>query len=446
MTSDTNYFTVPTAALEIAERGRARALVELLIQRAAVATDSKTDEPDKVRAPSASSVSPSAAQIQQIAKAQNATLIQYSIIYDDFKLDGKQQFKESALYIWMIKPTGEVTFRQTDLKPLWQQQNTSLSALVDQSRPAVAIRSRATLTVKLPPELQQQYTTQQTQRLQQLHQLLIEPIADLLPTHPNAHVIFIPQGSLFLVPFPALQAANGQYLIQQHTILTAPSIQVLDLTHQQRQKVQQAARQKVLVVGNPTMPIWHSLDGTQQQQLPPLLGAQQEAIAIANLFKTPVITGSQATKATVIPQMEQARFIHLATHGLLDDISGLGSAIALAPNGKDDGFLTAGEILNLHLNAELVVLSACDTGQGKLTGDGVIGLSRSLISAGVPSVMVSLWSIPDAPTASLMTQFYQNLQHNPDKAQALRQAMLSTMKDHPNPIDWAAFTLIGEAQ
>jgi len=75
----------------------------------------------------------------------------------------------------------------------------------------------------------------------------------------------------------------------------------------------------------------------------------------------------------------------------------------------------------------------------------VIGLSRSLITAGVPSVIVSLWSVPDAPTASLMTQFYQNLKQSSDKAQALRNAMLTTMKQHPDPKDWAAFTLIGEA-
>ena len=144
--------------------------------------------------------------------------------------------------------------------------------------------------------------------------------------------------------------------------------------------------------------------------------------------------------------MPNARIIHLATHGLFDDIRGLGSAIALAPSGKDDGLLTAEEILNLKLNAELVVLSACDTGRGRLTGDGVIGLSRSLISAGVPSVIVSLWRVPDNTTAGLMVEFYRQLDNNPDKAQALRQAMLNTMKQHPNPRDWAAFTLIGEAE
>ncbi|HBE20468.1 MAG TPA: Fis family transcriptional regulator, partial [Cyanobacteria bacterium UBA11367] len=132
-------------------------------------------------------------------------------------------------------------------------------------------------------------------------------------------------------------------------------------------------------------------------------------------------------------------------HGLLDDIRGIGSAIALTPSGKDDGLLTAEEILDMKINAQLVVLSACDTGRGKITGDGVVGLSRSLVSAGVSSVIVSIWSVPDAPTADLMTEFYQNWQKQPDMAQALRQAMLTTKAKHPHPIDWAAFTLIGES-
>ena len=181
--------------------------------------------------------------------------------------------------------------------------------------------------------------------------------------------------------------------------------------------------------------------------IPSLPGAEQEASAIAQLLNTEAITGNLATKAAILPKMVQARIIHLATHGLLDDFTGEGvpGAIALAPGGNDNGLLTASEILDLKLNAQLVVLSACDTGRGKITGDSVIGLSRSLISAGVPSVIVSLWSVPDAPTASLMTEFYRNFQQKPDKAQALRSATLTTMKQYPNPRDWAAFTLIGEA-
>jgi CHAT domain-containing protein len=115
-------------------------------------------------------------------------------------------------------------------------------------------------------------------------------------------------------------------------------------------------------------------------------------------------------------------------------------------SGNDDGLLTASEILKLKLNAELVVLSATNIGRGKITGDGIISLSRSLMSAGVSSIILSLWFVPDAPTAKLMTEFYRNLQQNPDKAQALRQAMLTIMKSYPNPKDWAAFTLMGEAE
>ncbi|HEY9805154.1 MAG TPA: CHAT domain-containing protein, partial [Candidatus Obscuribacterales bacterium] len=272
-------------------------------------------------------------------------------------------------------------------------------------------------------------------------------IADLLPTDPNAHVIFSPQEALFLVPFPALQASDGHYLIEQHTVLTAPSIQVLDLTHQKHQQLSGKAK-SVLVVGNPTMPKVSLPLGAPPQALPSLPGAEQEAKAIATLLNTQALTGNQATKAAVLQQMSQTRLVHLATHGLLDDFKGLGipGAIALAPSGKDDGLLTASEILDLKLNTDLVVLSACDTGRGRITGDGVVGLSRSLIAAGAPSVIVSLWQVPDAPTATLMTQFYQALQQKPDKAQALRQAMLATMKQHPDPKDWAAFTLVGEAQ
>lgn len=82
----------------------------------------------------------------------------------------------------------------------------------------------------------------------------------------------------------------------------------------------------------------------------------------------------------------------------------------------------------------------------RITGDDVIELSRSLIAAGVPSVIVFLWSVPDAPTAELKTEFYRQLDQGQSKAQALRQAMPITMQTHPDPKDWAAFTLIGESE
>ncbi|HEY9674743.1 MAG TPA: CHAT domain-containing protein [Waterburya sp.] len=443
----------PGEALEIAERGRARAFVELLAKRLSPNQNEQS-----------SLTPPNIEQIKELAKTQNATLIEYSIISDNFKVQGKEQTLESELYIWVIKPTGEVTFRRSDLKPLWQKENTTLSELVTNSRQSLGVRGSLEVADRTDE-------SQVQNKLQRLHELLIKPISELLPTQESDRVIFIPQSSLFLVPFPALQDENGKYLIEKHTLLTAPSIQVLELTQQQRQRV--GARYIVplqgndaLVVGNPTMPKVPPAVGKPPEQLPALPGAEAEVNAIAPLLHTQALTGDRATKAAILSLISKARIIHLATHGILDDIQGLNSALALAPSegrfaltpdspsspltkGRqegNDGLLTASEILDLKLNAELVVLSACNTGRGKITGDGVIGLSRSFISAGVPSIIVSLWSVPDAPTASLMTEFYKNFQLNPDKAIALRQAMLTTLKQHPNPKDWAAFTLIGEAQ
>ncbi|MDZ7960003.1 MAG: tetratricopeptide repeat protein [Aulosira sp. DedQUE10] len=401
-------------ALEIAERGRARAFVDLLAAKLS---------PTEV----ASLPSPNLEQIKQIAQTHQATLVQYSIIYDELLIQGKPQAKESELYIWVVKPTGAVTFRKVDLKTLAEKEKTSLVAI-----------AKKILTTN--PGLW-------SKSLKALHQILIQPIADQLPTNPQDRVIFIPQSALFLVPFPALQDANGQYLIEKHTILTSPSIQVLALTQQQKQKVKQAALNEALVVGNPTMPKVSPAIGQPPEQLPPLPAAEEEAKAIAPLLQTQALIGNKATKAAILPLLPKARIIHLATHGIFDEIRGLGSAVALAPSGQDNGLLTAEEILEgVKLNAELVVLSACKTGRGRITGDGIIGLSRSLISAGTPSVIITLWDVDDEATASLMTEFYQNLQQNPDKAVALRTAMLNKVKQRLNPIYWAAFTLVGEAE
>ena len=419
-------------ALLIAERGRARAFVELLASR----QSSHSNIQLTIK-------SLDLQQIKQVAKTQNATIVEYSLIKNTFKNQGQEQWRESSLYIWVVKPTGEVAFKQVDLTSL----KTPLEDLVISSRESIGVRGRG---LAVEPRTDAPTPAKQ---LQQLDQLLIQPIAQFLPTNPQARVIFIPQSSLFLVPFSALQDEQGKYLIEKHTILTAPAIQVLELTHQQRQKQKLRAQnltplqgKDLLVMGNPTMP--SILDKTGElHQLPSLPGAETEAKAIAQLFNTTAITGSFATKANILQQLASARIAHFATHGLLDDFkaSGVPGAIALAPSGKDNGLLTASEIFDLKLNTELVVLSACDTGRGDIKGDGVVGLSRSLISAGVHSIIVSLWSIPDAPTAELMTEFYRQIQQNPDKATALRNAMLMTMKLHPNPRDWAAFILIGEA-
>jgi CHAT domain-containing protein len=458
-------------ALEVAERGRARAFVDLLSKRLNSNAPPQTPQIN-------------IQQIQQIAREQNATLVEYSVVP-----------QSSELLIWVIKPTGELNFQKVQLKSQVQVRGEiaflELDKQVDDNLEAIRANASnvrgnnrgnsitigdrvrfkddrvgspawkvlavdaqsGTLTIQLlsQPNLQkypkiaevvkidavgvESNPNANKLKLQELHRLLIEPIAKFLPSDPNARVIFIPHGQLFFVPFAALQDSENRYLISKHTILTAPSIQVLQLTRQQRQRVSGSA-QDVLVVGNP-MP----------NKIGSLPEAENEAKEIAHILNTKAITGNQATKAAIVQQMPKARIIHLAAHGTIDNVQGLESAILLGSSGNDDGRLKAEEILkNLKLNAELVVLSACDTGQGRLTGDGVIGLSRSLFVAGVPSAIVSLWSVPDNSTSELMTEFYRQLQSNPDKAQALRQAMLKTMNNYQDPWHWAAFTLIGEAQ
>jgi CHAT domain-containing protein/tetratricopeptide (TPR) repeat protein len=419
----------PEEALEIAERGRARAFAELLSRRVSSSPAPKAEQKNDTTNPFSASVS--ITDIRRIAKQQNAVMVEYSLIADpSFIGQGKLKGEFVKLYIWVVQPSGAIAFREVDLRKL----DVSIVDLVADIR---SLFNDANGIVRDPKEVLEKYG-----ELKQLYAVLIQPIQDLLPKDANTRVIFLPQGLLFLVPFAALINPKDKFLIEEHTVQIAPAIQVLDFTHQLRQQVKKVDLQEVLIVGNPTMP---SL-GNPPTQLSPLFGAEKEAKAIASLLNTTFLTGDQATKIEVVNKMKSARFVHLATHGLLEEYrkGDIPGAIALAPSSGDDGFLTASEIVTMQLNAEMVVLSACKTGQGLLTGDGVIGLSRSLISAGVPSVVVSLWAVPDEPTALLMTEFYKKFQIEPNKAQAIRHAMLATKAKYPDPLNWAAFTLIGE--
>lgn len=427
-------------ALEIAERGRARAFAEL------VASGLGAQFAEQFQTPTP----PTVADIRKIARQENATLVEYSIV-------------NNQLYIWVIQPNGTIDLRTVNLSNL----DLSLGEAAERSQiAAVAGVSRGTQdtvnnfvretrTSATKPNIAYQLPTAtrgadnstriKNHRLWKSYQFLIEPIADLLPTNPETPVILIPQGPLFLIPFAALQDNNGNYFIEKHNIAIAPSIQVLDLTHRQQQRTANTTG-NVLVVGNPKMPPLPNTFGEQPQPLEPLPHAEEEAKAIAKLLKVEPLLGAAATETAVVERMKSASIIHLATHGLLDelkDLSGMPGAIVLAPSDNADGFLTASEIITLKLNAQLVVISACNTGRGKITGDGVIGLSRAFLAAGVPRAIVSLWSIPDAPTAYLNIEFYRQMEKGSDRSLALRQAMLATMKAYPHPRDWAGFILVG---
>ncbi|MEL6468959.1 MAG: CHAT domain-containing tetratricopeptide repeat protein [Cyanobacteria bacterium J06623_4] len=438
-------------ALEISEAGRARALADLLKSRTAFSISRTPSAVNGAVSDSPVSETLSIENIKAIAREQNAVLVEYALVPEDaFRVQGRQRGNVSEIHIWVVHPNGIVNFysQPANIQAL------QLKELVNQMRDSLG-RSQSLDRGLANANLANSLKT--SEKLKELYTMLIAPIKDVLPSDPERKVVFIPQEELFFVPFPALQDESGTYLIEEHTVLTAPSIQTLGLTRKKKEFLSTTSLQdfrEPLIVGNPDMPEVLNLSTGNMTKLSTLPGAEIEASAIAISLGVDALIGSAASEQVIKDRINDASIVHLATHGLLEygnpedtGISDSPGAIALAPNlPEQDGFLTSAEILNeLNLTADLVVLSACDTGRGNITGDGVIGLARSFIAAGTPSVLVSLWAVPDSPTADLMTEFYAQMKYGQNKVQALRQAMLITMKSHPDPRDWAAFTLIGEA-
>lgn len=411
----------PDAALVASEKGRARAIADLL-------TVNQLERPsDRATLALASTLD----KIRQTAQTHQITLVEYAFIT-------ATDADEDALYVWVVDPTGTVHFEPISLG---SGGRAALQSTITASRNALGRRLRGGFVLADPqPE-------DQEMALRDLHYRLIAPIQRWLPQDETAAIALIPQDELFLVPFPALLDDADQPLIASHTLLTAPSIQVLELTYQRQTALPTAdfaTTTGALLVGNPTMP----LNPVTDERLERLPGAETEVKAIADILDAAPLIAATASETLVKQRIGTAPLVHLATHGLLeygtDESAQPPGAIALAPDDTNDGLLTASEILQLDLTAALVVLSACDTGLGNITGDGVVGLARSLFSAGTPSVVVSLWGVPDQPTADLMTAFYQAWRSGQlNKAQALRQAMLQTRQTHPGVQDWGAFTLIG---
>jgi len=412
-------------ALEVAERGRSRALAAIVASRISSGPDLALD-------------TPSVEKIRAIAREHGATVVEYSVLYEYdpdllFIFSNFEDIPAASIYAWVVQADGKITFHESAVP----RQGPSLVQLVRQARYSVGAYGRG-VTINPQPE------APKARPLQQIYNLLIAPIAADLPGDPDRVVTFVLQDWLFMVPFGALQDSKGHYLIEQHSMSAVPSLGILDLTHQELAAGRQG--KGVLVVGNPTMPSLSAGPSEPAQPLNSLPGAEVEARAVALRFHATPLVGAAASKGEVLQRLPNAALVHLATHGLLDQTTGgYQSALALAPKNGDSGFLTTLEIENLKLNADLVVLSACDTGRGSISGDGILGLSRAFLTAGTPSLLVSLWSIADSPTAYLMDRFYQRLQQGQNKAQSLRGSMLDTMQKHPAPGDWAAFTLLGEA-
>jgi CHAT domain-containing protein len=260
-----------------------------------------------------------------------------------------------------------------------------------------------------------------------LHDRLIRPLNSALAG--KRHLTVVPHGALHYLPFNALKAGNGRYLIEDHTVRLLPSASVMQFLNKGSQ-----ASESLLVFGNPDLK-------DASMDLP---GAQAEARAIADLWSDSKVVLRQHASETVIKKTASAfKYLHLASHGQFDADKPLQSRMLLAADAVNDGNLTVPEIYDLNLNADMVVLSACQTALGDVkNGDDVVGLNRGFLYAGAKSIVGSLWEVPDDPTKDLMVSLYKNLK-NMDLRKAMQQAQLETMKKYDHPIAWAAFQVTG---
>ncbi len=275
-------------------------------------------------------------------------------------------------------------------------------------------------------------------------------------------LVIVPQGPLALVPFACLPLGRSRTALAEpfgtrHPIRYVPSLASWSEAEARpglRRDAQRAAElRRALVVGNPTMPTVIGASG-REVSLAPLPNAEVEARWLASRLGATALTADRASEAAVRVRLPSAPLIHLATHGYAFASEGLvrKSFVALAPGSGHDGVLTVGEILDdsaLTLSAELVTLSACQTGLGDLKqAEGTVGLQRAFLAKGARSVLVSLWSVSDVVTNLLMRRFYSHWLEDrdaPSKADALRRAQDDVRRTpgYTHPRFWAAFQLVG---
>jgi len=428
------------ASLVVSEQARSRAFLDLLASRSLVAPAAAIplalprvgagQQRDSDLASYAAATSVSEADIERTAARLHSTIVAYWVDAD-------------GLFIWVAAPGAAVR-----------------SARV----PVPHARLEETVSASLPNPIGADLDA-----LRRLHGWLIEPVAAWLPPAGGTLTI-VPHGPLFRLSFAALRDNRGAYLIERYALGYSPSISAFRFTEQ---LARDARRQPLsyLLVADPT-PLPHGLDASPLEALPASL---REASGIRRTLgpatSSLVLTHARASEPGVRQAMPSRRIIHLATHAFMRDDEPLESFLALgvaAPAGgpttasvEGNGRLSVRELYDLHLTSELVILSACRTATGRLSGDGIAGLSRALFYAGAASVMATQWDVADEPSARLMVLFYDKWRGQADKRRALRAAQLEmirllragtvsirtklgTVRLREQPFNWAGYLLFGE--
>jgi CHAT domain-containing protein len=269
---------------------------------------------------------------------------------------------------------------------------------------------------------------------------------------------------LFQLSFAALQNGAGRYLIEDYDLHYAPAVSLLEFTGRRQQEVRAGSIGPWALVGNPA-----SLPVVGDRPLAPLPGAAREIAAIAAIAPAGRLVRLDRSRAgeTDLARMLQAdrpSVLHFATHGFVFDDPKTPPFLALNRSGADgatDGRLTMDEVYGLRLGSDLVVLSACRTGTGRVSSDGILGLTRAFFYAGTASVMATFWDVTDETTAIFMPRFYRGYAKDRQKASSLRAAQLALLADlragravvtaagrrvtlPEHPLLWAGFFLSGE--
>ncbi len=269
------------------------------------------------------------------------------------------------------------------------------------------------------------------QHARALYDRLIRPVKGLSAT---GNLLVVPHGILHYVSFGALH--DGQdYWLAKRSLRFLPSASVVGFLETPKTV---RAPAKLLAFGNPDL-------GDRRFDLP---SAQHEVEVISDMVpQSRAFVRRQASETEFKRNASQYRYLHIASHGEYNADNALQSRLLLAKDGANDGSLTTDELYGLALDAEMVTLSACETGLGTvLSGDDVVGLTRGFLYAGASNVVASLWQVDDDATTLLMQTFYRRLEAGEAKRHALREAQLATREKYPHPFFWAAFFITGNGR
>ena len=444
-TSEIGEANAAAAALAATERGRAQALLDLM-------RTSSSDMPQHRSVAGSDLV----AEGRNLARglAGNSASLAYLLTSD-------------TLVVWLVQPDGTV---ESVREPIGRD---SIAALVgalreglgvDDAAIGVRLATRGTAALESSSTVMEASPVRSIRHAENAASVLTDL---LLPARlasrlrPGTELVVVPSGPLALVPFAVLPLARDGRLSDPFgaavPVRYAPSLTSLAEAEGRPARLGASNRGQpvrgALVVGDPEMPSVMGAAGTTVP-LAALPGAGTEARWVAATLGATSLGGAAATETMVRRQLPAAPLVHFATHGyaFAGEARARESFVAFAPGAGGDGLLTVGELLDdpsLTLAAELVVLSACQTGLGDLKhAEGTVGLQRAFLGRGARSVLVSLWSVGDAATETLMKRFYTHWLSGGTpvtKAEALRRAQ-EDVRNTPgleHPRFWAAFQLVG---